>query len=193
MAESKVNTPLELCLPSSPAADEGLTDTQRAQAEVLVLFDSCGASLNRYVRSAGIEPAAAQDVVQEVFLALFHHVRRGRPRGNLKGWLFKVAHNLSLKHRHKTKRRQAGFVPEMELAEQVVDPSLNPEQRLTEEQRRLRLRAVMDALPERDRQCLYLQSEGLRYREIAQVVGMSLGAVAKSLSRSLARLANVHE
>jgi RNA polymerase sigma-70 factor (ECF subfamily) len=34
-----------------------------------------------------------------------------------------------------------------------------------------------------------LGAEGLRYREIAEVLGMSLGAVAKSLERSLERIA----
>jgi RNA polymerase sigma-70 factor (ECF subfamily) len=43
-------------------------------------------------------------------------------------------------------------------------------------------------LPEQDRCCLGLRAEGLRYREIAKVLGMSLGAVSVSLQRSLARL-----
>jgi RNA polymerase sigma-70 factor, ECF subfamily len=82
-------------------------------------------------------------------------------------------------------------VSDVDLAELAIDPSLNPEQRLAEEQRQVILRSVMRALPERDRQCLYLRAEGLRYREIADVLGISLGSVAKSVTRSLARLANV--
>jgi RNA polymerase sigma-70 factor (ECF subfamily) len=35
---------------------------------------------------------------------------------------------------------------------------------------------------------LHLRAEGLRYREIAEILEMSLGAVSISLSRSLARL-----
>jgi RNA polymerase sigma-70 factor (ECF subfamily) len=56
-------------------------------------------------------------------------------------------------------------------------------------QRRQRLLAVVQALPANDQQCLRLRAEGLRYREIATVLGMSLGAVSISLTRSLARLA----
>ena len=52
----------------------------------------------------------------------------------------------------------------------------------------MRLRAVLRALPEPDQHCLRLRAEGLRYREIAEVLGMSLGAVSISLTRSLARL-----
>ena len=161
------------------------------QDEVLFLFDACGPSLIRYVRSMGVEAAAAQDVAQEVFLALFHHLRLGRPRDNLKGWLFRVAHNLALKHRQKSMRRHADVPFDTNLAALVIDPALNPEQRLAEQQRQKRLQAVMRALPERDRQCLSLRAEGLRYRDIAEVLGISLGSVAKSVSRSLARLADV--
>jgi RNA polymerase sigma-70 factor (ECF subfamily) len=159
--------------------------------ETLALFDSCGPSLFRYVKSLGLDGDAARDVVQETFLALFRHLRLNRSRDNMKGWLFKVAHNLSLKHRQKIQRSQTDFVPDLTLAELVADPSLNPEQQLAAEQRQHRLAAVMRALPERDRECLYLRSEGLRYREIADVLGVSLGWVAKSVSRSFARLASV--
>jgi RNA polymerase sigma-70 factor (ECF subfamily) len=188
MTFSKLRSALDLC---GSANVEQMAPARPAQDEVLFLFDACGPNLLRYIRSLGVEPAAAQDVVQEVFLALFHHVRLGRPRSNLRGWVFKVAHNLALKHRQTLKRRQTDHVSDNELASLVVDPSLDPEQRLAEEQRQQHLRAVMQALPERDRQCLTLRAEGLRYREIAEVLGISLGSVAKSLSRSLARLAHV--
>jgi RNA polymerase sigma-70 factor (ECF subfamily) len=72
-----------------------------------------------------------------------------------------------------------------------MDP--DPEQQASRNQRRRQLLAVVNALPERDRQCLTLRAEGLRYREIADVLGMSLGAVANSLERSLARMTRADE
>jgi RNA polymerase sigma-70 factor (ECF subfamily) len=56
-----------------------------------------------------------------------------------------------------------------------------------------RLLAVIQALPEQDRRCLFLRAEGLRYREIAGILDMSLGAVSLSLARSLARIARSAE
>jgi len=187
MTLSKLQSALDLCVTTDAATSES---RRTAQEEVLFLFDAYGSNVLRYIRSLGVEPTAAQDVAQEVFLALFHHVRLDRPRDNLRGWTFKVAHNLALKHRQRL-RREADLVPDVELATLVIDPSLNPEQRLAEEQRQLRLQAVLRALPERDRHCLSLRAEGLKYREIANVLGILLGAVAKAVSRSLTRLANV--
>ena len=72
-----------------------------------------------------------------------------------------------------------------------IDPNPNPEEQLLNKDRQQRLRSVLDALPEKDRWCLYLRAEGLRYREIADVLGVSLGAVSMMLGRSLARLGRV--
>jgi len=47
---------------------------------------------------------------------------------------------------------------------------------------------VVQALPSNDQACLRLRAEGLRYREIAEIVGISLGSVSNSLARSLERL-----
>jgi RNA polymerase sigma-70 factor (ECF subfamily) len=70
----------------------------------------------------------------------------------------------------------------------AADPS--PEDQVFFRQRQRHLLAVVDALPLQDRQCLYLRSEGLHYREIAEILEISLGGVAKSLCRSMQRLAN---
>ena len=45
----------------------------------------------------------------------------------------------------------------------------------------------------RDRQCLFLRAEGLRYRDIARTLDLSLGGVAKSLGRTMTRLTNADE
>ena len=162
------------------------------EAEVLALFDECGAPLLRYVGAFGVNVHDTEDVVQDVFLSLFRHVQLGRPRTNLRGWLFRVAHNLALKQRLRTRRRQNVEVADAAACLGVAhDPT--PEQRLASLERQQRLLAVFRALPERDRRCLSLRAEGLRYREIADALGMSLGAVAKSLARSMTRMVNADE
>jgi RNA polymerase sigma-70 factor (ECF subfamily) len=129
-----------------------------------------------------------EEVVQDVFLSLFRHLQLGRPRDNLRGWLFRVAHNLALKHREASQSRPDQAELDEQIAARYVDPAPSPEQRLAFSQRHEHLQAALRALPERDQSCLHLRSEGLRYREIAQVLDMSLGAVSISLARSIARL-----
>lgn len=154
------------------------------ELEVTALFDEFRAPLLRYLGSFGLGNQDGEEIIQETFLALFLHLRDGKPRTNLQAWIFRVAHNLGLK-RCQANRRQMGEVVE-EVA--LIDPALDPEQLAANLQRRERLLAVVRALPEQDRRCLYLRAEGLRYRDITEVLGMSLGAVAQSVARSLERL-----
>jgi RNA polymerase sigma-70 factor (ECF subfamily) len=156
--------------------------------DVLLLFDRCASSLLRYVASFGLTTQETEDVVQEVFLALFRHLRLDRSRRNLTGWLFRVAHNLALKRRKRLQRRTT--VPWDDSVHALIDPAPNPEVRLAQRERQQRLAPVIQALSARDRRCLLLRAEGLRYRDIADTLGMSLGGVAKSLARSIGRLVN---
>lgn len=164
-----------------------------AQARVLALFDEYSPRLLRYVRSCGLEPAVAEDVVQEVFLSLYRHVTLGRPEDNLRAWLFQVAHNLALRHHRQRRRRIDGSAWDDEAAAGLVDPSANPEQVLAEAQALATVRAAIGALAPRDRQCLSLRAEGLRYRDIARVLGMSLGGVAKAIARAIDHLSSRHQ
>lgn len=159
---------------------------------VVALFDQSRNALLRYLFSLGLRSQDGEEVIQEVFLALFEHLRGGRSQRNLRGWIFRVAHNLGLKRRLQWRREVSG-VEAHEIATERRDPASNPEEQLAASQRHERLQAVLQALPERDRWCLALRAEGLRYREIAGIVDWSLGSVAASLARSLERLSRVSE
>jgi RNA polymerase sigma-70 factor, ECF subfamily len=158
------------------------------EREVVELHEQFRNPLLRYALSFGICVHDAEEVIQEVFLSLFRHLQLRRSRTNLRGWLFRVTHNLALKQRCANQKSDAMTASDCATAEEPLDPSPDPEEQLSSAQRRRRLLAVVDALPEADQCCLRLRAEGLRYREIAAVLGMSLGAVSISLARSLARL-----
>lgn len=157
--------------------------------EVVGLFDELRDRLLRYLLSLGLSAHDGEDVIQESFLLLFQHLQRGKSRENLRGWIFRVSRNLALKRLAANRRGLQDLVEfDGDLANQVRDRNPDPEEQLASNQRQRILLAVVRALPEQDRSCLYLRSEGLRYREIAEVMGISLGSVAASMARSLARL-----
>ncbi|MEO8592390.1 MAG: sigma-70 family RNA polymerase sigma factor [Candidatus Solibacter sp.] len=165
------------------------------EAEIIGLFDQMRGRILRYSLSFGLPVADAEEIVQEAFLALYRHLLRERSREGLTAWLFRVTHNLSLKRRAAIARSAAGPLTQDTERETlpIADPQPNPEEQLAFRQRQDRLRSVVRALPEMDRECLYLRSEGLRYRAIAEVLGISTGSVANSLMRSLARLSAANE
>ena len=171
-----------------PSTMRSAVKASRIEKEVMLLFEEFRNPLLRYSLSLGLSIHDAEEVIQEVFLALFRHLHLGRSRRNLRAWLFRVSHNLALKQRLANQASHQRTAGDASAAEEHADPAPSPEEQMSAAQRRYRLQAVVRALPENDQHCLRLRSEGLRYREIATVLGMSLGAVSISLTRSLARL-----
>lgn len=167
------------------------TAEPRAHSEleslVIRLFDQFQGRVLSYVLSCGLPFHDAEDIVQETFLSLFRHLELGRPRSNLNGWLFRVAHNLALKRRGANQAFERTVVDENTLAQHPCKGP-NAEEEVSFSQMQQRMHAVFEALPEQDQRCLYLRAEGLKYRQIADVLGVSVGGVSLSLSRSLARI-----
>jgi RNA polymerase sigma-70 factor (ECF subfamily) len=155
---------------------------------VMMLFDQMHTRLMRYSIAMGIETAEAEDILQETFVALFHYLRLGRSRENWNAWLFKVVRNLTLKRKAKIVR-EAGRCASEAKEQPGLGPS--PEESILLSEQSALLQATVRAMPTIDQDCLRLRAEGLRYREIARVLDISLGGVAASLSRSFARLQSV--
>lgn len=189
MAEPPPESALRLPLPGSLETGRESHTCSLAE-EVVSLFDQLRDRLLRYVISFGLSVHDGEDIVQEVFLALFRHLQQGKSRRNLRAWTFRVAHNLSLKRRSQVQAEVRQVADEgILLADLVQDANPSPEEQVVNRQRRQRVLAALEALPEQDRRCLVLRAEGLRYREIAEVLDISLGAVSLSVERSLTRLA----
>lgn len=77
----------ELALPTAATARSAETRPE-IEAEVIRLFDRFRNSLFRYVLSFGIPVQDSEEVIQEAFLALFHHLCLGKPRENLPAGYF---------------------------------------------------------------------------------------------------------
>lgn len=175
--------------PLAQPVDAGSQVASPLEIEVVELFEELRERLLRYLLVLGLSVHDGEEIVQESFLLLFQHLQRGKSRQNLRGWIFRVARNLALKQRAANQLRLRRTVDFDEtLPEHHVDQNPNPEEEVGSRQRQKRLLAVVGALPEQDRSCLAMRADGLRYREIARALGISLGSVAASLARSLEKL-----
>ncbi|MGC9951110.1 MAG: sigma-70 family RNA polymerase sigma factor [Bryobacteraceae bacterium] len=187
MSEAPEDSTLDIRLLAASAHQKA--GKRALEQEITELFEQWRGALLRYLSTFGLSPHDGEEVVQEVFLSLVSHLRKDKARTNLRGWLFRVAHNLALKRRSAV-GRTAGTGADVD---NLPHPALNPEEQLASNRRQRQLSSILHALPEQDRRCLYLRAEGLRYREIAEVLGMSLGSVSDSLGRSLARFQRADE
>jgi RNA polymerase sigma-70 factor (ECF subfamily) len=123
------------------------------------------------------------------FVALFRHLVLGRPGTASPAGCSGSRATCRSSSASGSAERRPDLLPDL-LLERLADPGHTPEERAAFNQRCRRLQSVMRALAPRDRQCIYLRSEGLSYRDIASALGISLGSVSKSLARALGRLAS---
>jgi RNA polymerase sigma-70 factor (ECF subfamily) len=149
------------------------------------LFLEARDDVYRYLLTLGLHPPLAQDATQDVFLSLYVALRKGETIHNPRAWVFRVAHNhgLNLRERQDYVRP---FEPEIESC--LPAPEKNPEQALIEHERLARLYHAIEGLSAQQKSCLYLRAEGLRYQEIAQVIGVGTSTVGEFLRRAITRL-----
>lgn len=155
---------------------------------VLQLYDRLRDPIQRYLLCLRLSPEAAEDIVQEAFLRLHSSSEKIRV-DTVRAWLFRVAHNLavSMKRRDSEVRMDSNDLQVLADARAFRSDTDLEEAMLKEESLR-RVRAAVLALPEAQQRCLHLRAEGLRYREIAEVLGMPISTVANQLQRATGRL-----
>lgn len=172
--------------PSESAECGGGGANSPLEEQVLGLFDELREPLLRYLLSLRLAPQRSEEVLQETFLKLFEHLQANRHDSNIRGWLFRVAHNFALQDLRG--RRHEGVAPASILdlpAGPLEDPHPDPEQQLILDQREARLLAALEKLPEVEHRCMHLRAEGLRYREIAEVLHIGVSTVADCLRRAI--------
>ena len=161
----------------------------KQRSSIVELYDELRPSLYGYLICLGLTPQQADDVIQDTFLNLFRQLESGGSIDNMRGWVFRVAHNLS----RTMQKREVRFVPHSpteggpSLLERV-DTALSPEDAYLWGEYMNRLNAALMRLPEQQRQCLHLRAEGLRYREIASVLGVSVSRIPQLLQRAIVRI-----
>lgn len=138
--------------------------------------------LHRYLVRIGVPPAQACDTCQEAFVRLFLAMQQGQRIQNPRAWLYAVAHNHGL-NAIKAGLRAEPLDPRMELV--LPTGGRDPEAALLESEKAHRFGRAVDGLPAHQRQCLLLRAEGLRYREIAEILGVSIGTIAAAVSRAI--------
>jgi len=121
----------------------------------------------------------AQDLAQETFLIGFENLPRLKDHQRLKSWLMGIAGNLV--RDHYKRRKMAGMPDGMDVELTGLDPLQSAEQ----QERHEVLYKALAGLSERYRAVLvkrYL--EGLEYPQIAEDLGLSVGAVEVCMHRA---------
>lgn len=140
----------------------------------------------------------ARDAAQEAFLKLYRNASSFRPRGQLFTLLYRIAVNHCL---NRLRRRNLVRFLRFSDPEQSDQPAIDPPDgapdagsALASRERWRLTRRSIDALPPNQRAVLILiKFEGLSYREAAEVLAITEGAVESRLFRAMRRLESAQE
>jgi RNA polymerase sigma-70 factor, ECF subfamily len=170
---------------------------QAHKGAMIELFRELRGPLYSYLICSGVRPHEAEDVIQETFLRLHEQLCQGARITGVRPWLFRVAHNLSVSF-HRAGRRLVH--PEQEANEKPnawigqADKRPNPEDLFLQKESLQRLEKGLASLTQQQSQCVLLRGEGLKYREIASIMGIGVSSVSELIQRAVVRLSEViHE
>jgi RNA polymerase sigma-70 factor (ECF subfamily) len=174
---------------SPPDDRELLAAAQANPAAFDRLFDRFGDPVLNYCYYRLGTWDEAEDAAQQVFSNAFAALHRFRQRndapGNVRSWLFTIAHHEVANRRRSLMRR---LLTPLDTAAGLVDRGPSPEELAVAKDNQGRARAMLERLPRDQRRVVELRLAGLTDTEIATVLGKSPGAVRVAQSRAVARL-----
>ena len=149
------------------------------------LFRRHQATVYRFSRQMLGSREAAEDVTQDVFMALARNVRRFDPAmGALTTYLYGIARNLILQ-RHKRSRWQHVDIDVLDADARAVATTVDPAYAVMQSQMQQQLRAAIFRLPVHYREAIVLcELNGLSYEEAAKIAGCPIGTIRSRLSRA---------
>lgn len=151
-----------------------------------------GGALQRLARATEANPERRRDLLQDMHVELWRSFAGFNQQCAVRTWVYRVAHNVAATHVGKEARANRGLVTLDHIEHLAATADLGRE---TEESEAIaRLNAIIRQLQSPDRQIITLYLEGVDAAAIADITGLSAGAIATRVSRLKVELAKIfHE
>ena len=120
------------------------------------------------------------DLLQEIAFAIWQALPKFRGECSERTFAFRIAHNRGITYLSRIRAQATDPIEEID----VRDPTPGPESNLSQRQRAVKLKEAVRRLPLAYRQVIMLTLEGLGYKEISEVLGISESNVGARLTRA---------
>ena len=171
---------------TQPLAVEASAPKEQLFSEVTA---GCSGLINRIAMSYEADPGLREDLVQQIFLAVWQALPSYRADATLKTFIARIAQNRAISFVSKQVRQP----PLAEMPELVESDQPDPEQSAIDASERQMLLEATRRLPLPQRQVIILVLEGFSYAEIADMLSIAPNALALRLSRAKAALKKMLE
>lgn len=165
----------------------GLYDDELAYKELFLHFYK---PLLKFSASFVKSEEIAGEVVSDVFISLWERRQQLENVNNLQVYLYVSVKNTSLKYLLKQKKQVAITIDDLSV--ELASPLQNPEQLLLTAEMLLRIEAAIESLPPRCKIIFKLiREDGLKYKEIAEILNISVKTIDNQLAVALTKIARV--
>jgi RNA polymerase sigma-70 factor (ECF subfamily) len=127
----------------------------------------------------------AEDVVQNVFIAIWRNRHSITIESDIKAYLFTATRNQAinvLKHLRTAQKAEEEIRLALRVSEEPID-------RVEYEQTRLRIEKAVNSLPDQSKRVFLMSRlDGLTYMQIAEVLGISVKTVETLMGRALTHI-----
>jgi RNA polymerase sigma-70 factor (ECF subfamily) len=148
--------------------------------------EAFGPALQRLARATEANAERRRDLLQDMHVALWRSFAGFDGRCSLRTWVYRVAHNTAASHAGREIRRNRGSIPLDAVGDLPDAASLSGEAETADAL--ARLQAWIRRLKPPDRQVMTLYLEELDAAAIAEITGLTPGAVATRISRLKSQL-----
>lgn len=172
------------------AETELISRCQQGDHEALKeIFDQYHRKVYRIAYGVVRQREEALDIVQEVFIKLYHSIRSFKGKSKFYTYLYRMAMNTAIDHSRKMGRSPLSRLEEMEGFQPTDGVEKRPDRILLHKELEGRVNAALEKLPADQRMALiFREVEGLSYQDMAEAMGCSIGTVMSRLHYARKRI-----
>ncbi|WP_435624621.1 RNA polymerase sigma factor [Flagellimonas sp.] len=155
-----------------------------------LLYERHKKKLFGFFYNLGNNPSVSEDLVQNVFVRMLQYRGSFSGEGAFGAWMFRMARNVNYDYHKKASKTEFSNNSSNIEIKDPMDNALN--EGIETEGNNVLLRRAMSKLPEEKRQLLVLTKyKGLKFSELAEVIGCSEGAAKVRVHRALKELRSI--
>jgi len=152
-----------------------------------LLFERYKKILFGFFYNINHDAALSEDLVQNTFMRILKYRNGFKGDGEFKVWMFHIARNVSHDHFRKHKMKDTDDVESW--SDRLSDNASNRDEDMMHNEDMLMLQAAMRKLDQEKREVLTMSKlEGMKYKQIGEVLSCSEGAVKVKVFRALQAL-----
>jgi len=142
------------------------------------------------IRNMTHHEADAWDLTQDVFIKAWNAIEHFEEKSKFSTWLYRIAHNVVYDWSRKRKHEITGELNDEILEYDRIDPAAvasphlehSPDQKIAIDELKIKIESALAKISTEHREIVILKDvQGLSYKEIANVLGCTIGTVMSRL------------